>query len=156
MEVTLELLDLEQALELAPSLDAYVGEITAEFRDEPVEGGVARRLFERHFGEPETLVLTAWRESEGRSDGPPIGVCVTVPLVDPLLGDRLPLVVLLHVDRDYRHRGLAHQLIEHASRELESRGIRALAARAGHNDDALISMGERWGFTRVWELMVRE
>ena len=33
---------------------------------------------------------------------------------------------------------------------------RANAGRAGHNDDALISMGERWGFLRAWELFVRE
>lgn len=156
MEVTLKLLELEQALELAPSLDPYVGEITAEFRDEPIEGGLARKLFERTFGELETVVTTASLEDGGARGDRPIGVCVTVPLVDPLLGVRLPLVVLLHVDRDYRHRGLARQLIDHTSRELESRGITSLAARAGHNDDALISMGERWGFTRVWELMVRE
>jgi hypothetical protein len=34
--------------------------------------------------------------------------------------------------------------------------MKALSARAGHNDDALISMGERWGFVRQWEMMVRE
>ena len=31
-----------------------------------------------------------------------------------------------------------------------------LWARAAHNDDALISMGERWGFVRAWELMSAE
>jgi hypothetical protein len=39
---------------------------------------------------------------------------------------------------------------------LAERGMRVLAARAGHNDDALISMGERWGFVRAWELMLFE
>ena len=29
-------------------------------------------------------------------------------------------------------------------------------AAFGHNDDALISMGERWGLVRTWELMAAD
>ena len=83
-------------------------------------------------------------------------MCLVGPLEDPLLESRLPLVLVLYVDSAVRHRGLAGLLVEAASRELADRGIPRLAARAGHNDDALISMGERWGFTRLWELMLRE
>ena len=40
--------------------------------------------------------------------------------------------------------------------QLAARGVRGISARVGHNDDALISMGERWGFVRHWELLLRE
>ena len=46
--------------------------------------------------------------------------------------------------------------MQEARRLLGQRGLRTLAARAGHNDDALISMGERWGFVRAWELLLYE
>ncbi len=55
-----------------------------------------------------------------------------------------------------RHQGLAAKLVAEVSAVLRERGMMSLAARAGHNDDALISMGERWGFVRTWEMMVRE
>jgi ribosomal protein S18 acetylase RimI-like enzyme len=83
-------------------------------------------------------------------------VCLVGPLVDPLRGESLPTVLVLHVDPALRHRGVAHELIEEATRVLAARGLQRLAARVGHNDDALISMGERWGFVRSWGLMVRE
>jgi len=66
------------------------------------------------------------------------------------------MVLILFVSPSARHGGLAGALVEAATAELAGRGIPLLAARAGHNDDALISMGERWGFVRQWELMVRE
>jgi GNAT superfamily N-acetyltransferase len=66
------------------------------------------------------------------------------------------MVLVLYVEPDARHRGVARALVEEATRLLAARGLRRLAARAGHNDDALISMGERWGFVRQWELMLRE
>jgi hypothetical protein len=47
-------------------------------------------------------------------------------------------------------------LIQRALQILSDRGCPELAARVGHNDDALISMGERWGFTRLWEFILRE
>ena len=84
------------------------------------------------------------------------GRCLTGPFADPLLGTTQPMVLVLHVDPSLRHRGVARELIAHADGLLYARGHATLAARAGHNDDALISMGERWGFVRSWELMVRE
>ena len=36
---------------------------------------------------------------------------------------------------------------------LLERGVERLGARVEHNDDARISMGERWGWTRAWEWM---
>lgn len=139
-----------EALGLAPDLEPLAREATEEFRDDPLPEGVVRRLFERSFEAPECVVVLA-RAGDRR-----LGVVVTAPLEDPLSGERVALVVLLHVDRDHRHRGLARRLVEAAASELSGRGLTSLAARAGHNDDALISMGERWGFTRLWELMLRE
>jgi hypothetical protein len=52
--------------------------------------------------------------------------------------------------------GEQRALVERCRALLASRGHKRLAARALHNDDALISMGERWGFVRAWEWMLYE
>ena len=153
MQVDLKIItDRSEALELAPTIDVVAGEINAEFRDTPIPENAGRDMIGRHFEAPETVVAVALDQETGAQ----LGLCITAPLEDPLLGERLPLVVILHVDPDTRHRGLARLLVDGVSRELESRGIHKIAARAGHNDDALISMGERWGFVRHWEVMLRE
>jgi len=152
MDVTLQIFsEKAQALALAPELEEHADEITGEYRTEPLPANTCERLVERHWGEPQTVVATARTPSGER-----LAACVTVPLEDPLTGEKVPIVVLLVVHPDYRHRGLARSLVAAVRTELESRGQNRIAARAAHNDDALISMGERWGFTRVWELMVRE
>ena len=152
MDVTLQIFtEKAQALELAPELESHAEEISAEYRMDPLSEGTCTRLIERHWGEPQTVIATARTQAGER-----LGACVTVPLEDPLTGEKVPIVVLLEVHKDYRHRGLARSLVQAVRAELESRGETRIAARAAHNDDALISMGERWGFTRVWELMVRE
>jgi GNAT superfamily N-acetyltransferase len=143
---------IDEALTLAPAMDAYAAQAMAEFLDGPLPEGVSRRFFERHFESAETVLLVA-ESARGKTD---LGVCLTGPFEDPLIGSRAPMVLLLFVSPDVRHRGLAHAMVEEVSRWLEERGHRALAARAGHNDDALISMGERWGFVRQWEMMLRE
>jgi len=143
---------LEEALELATALEAYAAQATAEFRDGPLPEGTCRRFFERRFADRETLLLVA-ETAPGRAD---LGVCTTGRFEDPLTGARVPMVLILFVSPSARHRGLASALVAEAGRRLEERGMAALAARAGHNDDALISMGERWGFVRTWEMMVRD
>ena len=105
---------------------------------------------ERHFAHDAMLLLVAESE-EGVH-----GVLLTAPLEDPLTGEVVPIIVVLHVESDVRHRGLARALVTDARSVLAERGYGVLAARAGHNDDALISMGERWGFLRHWELMLHE
>jgi len=153
MDVTIKTLDnLPGALEWSAGLDQVIAEGAAEFRDDDVPPGALERFLKRSMDDPETTVQVALDKESGER----LGICVTGPLIDPLLGDRLPVVLLLYVDPDVRHRGLAKHLVDHASKRLEERGLVTLGARAGHNDDALISMGERWGFVRVWELMVRE
>jgi GNAT superfamily N-acetyltransferase len=141
---------LQEALSLTTLLDRCAEESMAEFRDTPLAAGVSRRLLERHFTHSTTLLLVA--ESQ---DGVH-GVSLTAPFEDPLTSEIVPMMVILHVDRDLRHRGIAAALVDDARRILGDRGHRTLAARAGHNDDALISMGERWGFVRHWELMLHE
>jgi GNAT superfamily N-acetyltransferase len=144
--------DLDEALGLASAVEAYAAQATAEFRDGPLPEGTCRRFLQRRFSDPETLVLVA-ETRPGRAD---LGVCVTGPFEDPLIGSRLPMILILFVSPSARHQGLAAALVARASERLAARGLRALAARAGHNDDALISMGERWGFVRTWEMMVRD
>ncbi len=141
----------EEALEWAVALERWAAEIAPEFLGGPLEAGSVARMIERHFDVPETVLASA-----RSSDGEWWGAVVTAPLEDPLTARRYPLIVVLHVDPRYRHRGLASQLVEAAADELARRGIPRIAARAAHNDDALISMSERWGFVRHFELMLRE
>ena len=147
-----EVTTLDDALDLAEEIDRYAAEALAEFRDDPPPPGTAERLLRRAMDSPEGVVLTARLAGNGER----IGWCVTAPLLDPLVGDTLPIVVGLFVHPDFRRRGLARELVRTAREILTRRGRPSLAARAGHNDDALISMGERWGFVRSWEIMVRE
>lgn len=144
--------DPGEAIELSSALEAYVAQATADVRDGPLPEGTCRRFFERSFGEKETVLLVA-ETRPGRAD---LGACITGPFEDPLVGSRVPMVLVLFVSPSARHRGLAKALVERATERLASRGLHTLAARAGHNDDALISMGERWGFVRQWEIMLRD
>ncbi len=145
--------DRVRAIELAPMLDRMLSEGTDAFTSEDAFDGTARAFIDRHFDARETLLVTAHEQA---ATGKPIGVCLTGPFEDPMFGQPRPLILVLYVDPGYRHRGLARELVEDAAGRLAERGCESLAARAGHNDDALISMGERWGFTRRWELMVRD
>ena len=153
MDISLrQIEDLPTALTLAPVLDGYAREAAEEFRDIPLPAGVTQAFLERSFDETETVLIVA-ESSEGAMD---LGVCLTGPFPDPLSAERLPLILILHVDPSVRHRRVARALVDGAAALLEARGYPVLTARAGHNDDALISMGERWGFVRQWELMMRE
>ena len=145
---------LDEALVLADAIDRYAVEVSAEFRDEAPAPGVGKRLLERHFDRPETVVALARLGDPDRLE--PVGMCITIPFEDPLFGDVMPYAPVLFVDPDFRHRGLAGHLVRSVQSTLAERGIHTLAVRAGHNDDALISMGERWGFVRQWEWMVHE
>jgi GNAT superfamily N-acetyltransferase len=144
--------DRREAGALAPALDAYAAQALAEFRDTPLPEGVCRRFFDRHFDESHTVLVIA-ESTRGAAD---LGVCLTGPFEDPLTSEQIPIVLILYVSPDMRHRGLGGALIDETLRTLAGRGHAKLAGRAGQNDDALISMGERWGFVRVWDLLVRE
>lgn len=137
---------------LASALDAYATQALAEFRDTPLPEGVCRRFFERHFEDGQSALVIA-ESARGAAD---LGVCLTGPFEDPLTGERMPCVLILYVSPGMRHRGLGRALMHETLRTLAARGYPRLSGRAGHNDDALISMGERWGFVRVWDLLVRE
>jgi GNAT superfamily N-acetyltransferase len=141
-----------EASGLAPALDAYAAQALAEFRDTPLPEGVCRRFFDRHFEDSQSVLVIA-ESKRGAAD---LGVCLTGPFADPLTREETPMVLILYVSPDMRHRGLGSALIKETLRTLASRGHAKLAGRAGQNDDALISMGERWGFVRVWDLLVRE
>ena len=143
---------LESALALAPALEDRAAEFHDQFSDDPFPEGALERFLRAHFDDPESHLLIAEEALSERM----AGLCLVGPFADPLLGTRLPMVLVLHVEPAFRHRGLARTLVGRAVQLLAARGLTRLAARAGHNDDALISMGERWGFVRVWELMLRE
>jgi len=121
----------------------------------PGEAPDPRELLERVLGAPESVFVVA-ESMEPSEDGATVGLCLTGPLADPVSGACIPLVLVLWVATPYRHRGLARHLLEDVARQLSERGRSALALRTDHNDDALISMGERWGFTRRWEILLRD
>jgi GNAT superfamily N-acetyltransferase len=141
-----------EVLALAETLDARAAQFMAQFSDRPYPAGAVRRLLQSHFGDPALVLVVA----ESAPRGPLVGVCLVGPARDPLLGTTQPMILVLHVETAWRHRGIARELLERSAAELEERGLTSLAARVGHNDDALISMGERWGFVRTFEVMVRE
>ena len=153
MELALRTItDRAEALTLAGALDERAAEFMAQFSDEPFPAGATARFLERHGDDPATVLVKA----ETEPSGPFAALCLTGPLEDPLLGGTTPMVLLLHVETAWRHRGVARRLVEEVRRVLAERGIGRLTARVGHNDDALISMGERWGFVRQFELMELE
>jgi len=142
--------DLEEARALLPLLERGASESSSSYLNEPFAAGDGARFLERCFGRAETLVLAA--EADGKAQA----LAVTAPFEDPLTGATRPMVVVLYVDPDLRHRGVARALVKELRRLLARRGQEVLLARAGHNDDAVISMGERWGLVRAWELMSTE
>jgi len=119
---------------------------------QPAGPEVAGRYLGETLGRPGALLIVAEQKEAGR----PLALAASAPLADPLTGERVPLLVLLHVDPSIRQRGVARELVRELRRQLTARGQSGLWARVGHNDDALISMGERWGFVRDWELMSAE
>lgn len=143
---------LAEARALGSRLNAAAAAFQAQYSDEPYPAGSAERFLDRAMGEAETVLLAAFKPG----NDVPAGLCLTGAHVEALSGERVPMVLVLSVDPDLRHRGVARALVERARALLAARGLQRLAARALHNDDALISMGERWGFVRAWEWMLYE
>ena len=144
--------DPAEAHGFAGLVDSVAAAFESEWSDEPFPEGAARRFLEERWEDPETLLLVA----RGAAPERPSGLMLTGALEDPLSRRRTPVVLALWVDPGARHRGVATRLVARARELLAARGFTGLAARAGHNDDALISMGERWGFVRIWELLLHE
>ncbi|GEM_PF-1472776 len=142
--------------DLVSELERYVAQVTAEWTDATPASGVAQGLLQRANSHSAGLLVTAHGQGSEDPSEQRLGFCVVVPREDPLTGIELPFIAALEVDRNYRHRGLARSMVGAATTEMKSRGFSMLAARAGHNDDALISMGERWGFVRSHEIMLLE
>ena len=138
---------LEQALERAASLDLAVTDSLAEIEHEPIAEGATAKFLERAFDEDETVLMVA---TEG---GREVGSSLTGAWTEPLSGERMAGVLALYVHPDVRHQGIARALIAATRDALLERGVERLGARVEHNDDARISMGERWGWTRTWEWM---
>ncbi len=143
---------LDEALGFADALQHAADESTRSFREDDLAPGLAERFLRERFDQREALLVVA--EGEGRAT--PFGLCATARFEDPLTGEASALIVALYVDSTVRHHGVARALVEEVRRRLATRGVTRLAGRTEHNDDALISMGERWGFLRAWELMVRD
>jgi len=142
--------DAEEARGLLPLLARGARETSSSYLHHDFSEEEAGEFLQRAFGRDETIVLVA--EAEGEVQG----LALSAPFEDPLTGKCLPMVVVLFVDPSLRHRGVARALVKELRRLLAQRGHEVLLARAEHNDDALISMGERWGLVRTWEVMSSE
>src|SRR5262245_19118334 len=132
-------------------LEQAVHEVSGSFSRRPT-GEITRRYLERCLGQRESLLVIA----EPREVERPLALAGSAPFEDPLTGDREAMLVLLYVDPSIRQRGVARELVRELRRKLAERGVTNLWPRAAHNDDAVISMGERWGFVRAWELLTSE
>ena len=142
-----------EAEDVLPSLVRAVYETIRALREEAGEEEAerhARGWIARAEGEPSALLLV------GEDAQRPLAVAATAPFVDPLDGGVRPMLVVLWVDPSIRHRGVARALVAELRRILAARGFRVLTARAGTGDDALLSMGERWGLVRSWEFLSSE
>lgn len=152
MQIELRAIETQsEALECAQQLEPWARHQVSEWRAEPLPQGALARWIGERFGARETVLVGAFGAA-----GEWLGAALSGPFEEPLGLERQPMVLLLFVDERVRHRGLARALLDDLRRRLRARGFAGVLARAGHNDDALISMAERWGFTRQWELMELE
>ncbi len=141
----------EEARALEARLDAAAREAQEILEGAAPPPGWAAAWLDAHLDAPGSLLLVA-ETAAGAAD---LGVLLVAEHEDPLGVESVPLVLLLSVETEQRHRGVATALVDAAQDELKGRGFPRLAARAPHNDDARISMGERWGFVRAWEWLER-
>jgi ribosomal protein S18 acetylase RimI-like enzyme len=132
-----------------PTLKRWIADALSEGRRAAATPASVLARIDGALDQRETLVLVA------RAGSDLVGALVALPHVDPLTGERAPEICVLHVHPNFRHRGLARALVADALRRFSAAGVKAVLARAGHNDDARISMGERWGFVRTSEIMER-
>ncbi len=151
MNLKLRVAEAAEADELSPLLERAVAETSRAWGEEAAPG-TAERFLARSLTRREGMIVVA----EDKESGRPIALAASAPFQDPLSGQVRAMVVALYVEQAFRQRGVARALIRELRAALAARGVRGLLARAGHNDDALISMGERWGFVRTWELMSAE
>ena len=140
----------EAARPFLPLIEEGIRASSLAYSEEAVPPGAGERFLAERFGRPESLLLIA----EG--DAGPLALAITGPFEDPVTGESVPILIALYVDASVRHRGIARALVREVRRLLAERGYATLTARAGHNDDAIISMGERWGMVRTWEMMAVE
>jgi len=143
--------DREEARGLEDRLDAAAREMTEIHEGPAPSAGWAARWLDERLAADDSLLLVA-ETAEGLAD---LGLLLVGGWDDPLGIERVPMILLLSVDPRQRHRGVATGLVDSAQAILTERGHPRLAARAPHNDDARISMGERWGFVREWEVLER-
>ncbi|TAJ21130.1 MAG: N-acetyltransferase [Planctomycetota bacterium] len=150
MHADLAVLDTPAALRAeAATLQRWIAESLVEGRRTSSTAATVLARVEGALAERETLVLVA------RAGAELLGVLIALPHVEPLTGEHAPEICVLHVHPNYRHRGLARALVADAVRRFTAAGAPRVLARANHNDDARISMGERWGFIRTSEIMER-
>ncbi len=143
---------LEEALLQAPLLDSLGASAHGPVSDQPFPKGASERRLRRDFAAPQSVLIVA-SEPDGERLA---GLSYAGPVEDPTSLERAPCLLALWVEPRLRHQGLARELVKETRKILAGRGQHRLLARVAHNDDALISMGERWGFVRTWEWMVSE
>ena len=141
----------EEARGVQALLEQAMREVSGGLSSRPASE-IARRYLERSLGTREALLVVA----EPREVDRPLALAGSAPFEDPLTGERRAMLVVLYTDPSIRQRGVARAVTGELRRQLAARGVTELWARAAHNDDALISMGERWGFVRAWELMAAQ
>ena len=143
--------DADELRTLLPFLERAAEATRATYDEDPCPADTAARFVKRGKDRAETLYLAA-RDESGRV----VAVAVSGAFEDPLTAEPRPMLTMLYVDPSLRHRGVARALVDELGRRLARRGFDSFLARAGHNDDVLISMGERLGLVRSFEVLSSE
>lgn len=120
------------------------------YRDLEIKG--PREFMQSSLGHPSTVLLIA-RDAKSEQFA---GVMFVAARKDPFIGKEDPYIYLLYTVREFRRLGLAATLIDKGEEILRRRGQKSLSAPAGHNDDAIISLGERRGYLREIEFMSKQ
>jgi len=146
--------ELRQADGVGPYLqwvEPAVGEIYPQERG-PESGSSARNFLVKSLGQKESVYLLGREEKTGKF----AGFLFIARREDSFLATSSPFAYLLFTHPDFRRLGLAASLLVEGEKVLKERGLTKLIAPATHNDDAIISMGERRGYLREREYMVKE
>jgi len=146
MNLSLHSLDRTDSL---PGLQALLLSAIQEadfWHTDPISA--AQLLGSRTYGSGESFLIVAQDEAKANK-----GFAISVPFLDPLSGERRPLLLFMWVESGLRRHGIARAMVVELRRLLKLGGADGLQARIPHGDDALLSMGERWGLVRQWEIL---
>ncbi len=147
-----ELKELSGEEAAGPLWDRIRRAAVENYPEDEVEEAAARAFVRESLAGKGSICLAGYDTGERKL----AGVLFAGPYRHSFLAHRDAVIYWLYVWPEYRNLGLASQLLDRAESALAARGVGWLRAHAAHNDDRIISMGERRGYVREIEVMVKE